>query len=180
MRIEQIHIGGVFASREESMVRTVLGSCVAACLYDAEAGIGGMNHFMLPAGSGDLSTPARYGVHAMELLINRIMAMGGDRRRLKAKAFGGGNVLGVDAIGVGRDNVAFVKAFLSTEGIPLTASRLGGDDALEVRFYTREARVLVRPVERSMSSQLARRESQFKRLLEQRAAEEACEEVSLF
>ncbi|HCE6098490.1 hypothetical protein ACEPU1_33790 [Pseudomonas aeruginosa] len=79
-------------SSEPVALATVLGSCVAACLYDPTACIGGMNHFMLPdAAPGDGS--ARYGAHAMELLINALLKAGALRQRLQAKVFGGGNVL---------------------------------------------------------------------------------------
>jgi chemotaxis receptor (MCP) glutamine deamidase CheD len=160
-RHTSIHIGGVFASREPAVVRTVLGSCVAACLYDPQTGIGGMNHFMLPNGSGAAADASRYGVHAMELLINRIMTLGGDRRRLRAKAFGGADLLGFNGIKVGSKNAAFVREFLSTEGIPITAQRLGGQDPLAVYFITETAKALVRPLTRSSVSHLVRDEQRF-------------------
>src|SRR5687767_7179011 len=88
-----IHIGGVHASREPILLDTVLGSCISACVYDPVAGIGGMNHFMLPEGAdADNPTSARYGVNAMELLISEIMKLGGTRKRFQAKIFGGGHV----------------------------------------------------------------------------------------
>ena len=91
--------GEYYATNKDMALVTVLGSCVSACLRDRESGIGGMNHFMLPdegklVGShGNISAGGRYGVHAMELLINQILKLGGRRDRLEAKVFGGGNVL---------------------------------------------------------------------------------------
>ncbi len=83
--------------RGDLVLATLLGSCVAACICDVQAGIGGLNHFLLPGdstGTGPTSVHAtRYGVHAMEKLINEILKMGGDRSRLQAKLFGGGEPL---------------------------------------------------------------------------------------
>ena len=93
LKTATIIVGGVFASREPAVVTTLLGSCIAACLFDPVAGVGGMNHFLLPGTVGQTEGCTRYGVHAMELLINDIMKLGGDRRRLKAKVFGGAQVM---------------------------------------------------------------------------------------
>lgn len=144
----RIVAGEFYASGGRELVRTLLGSCVAACLWDPEARVGGMNHFMLPDGfRGD--SPARYGVHAMEMLVNRIMRLGGDRRRLRAKAFGGASLLDLQPDGkdVGEENARFVREFLSTEGIPLVAERLGGNHPLEVRMLLDTGQVYVRAVE---------------------------------
>jgi len=71
---------------------TVLGSCVAACIHDRSAGIGGMNHFMLPDDGSDASQSSsdsmRYGAYAMEVLINEMIKRGGRRERFEAKVFG--------------------------------------------------------------------------------------------
>ncbi len=135
-----IHIGGIFASREPVVIRTVLGSCIAACLRDPATGIAGMNHFMLPAppnggGEGD---PARFGVHAMELLIGQMQKLGGERGRLRAKVFGGGHVLQIAETphGVPQQNIRFIREFLRLEGIPLMAHDLGGRNARLVLFDT--------------------------------------------
>jgi chemotaxis receptor (MCP) glutamine deamidase CheD len=176
-----IHIGGVFASREPSEVHTVLGSCVSACLFDASTRIGGMNHFMLPDGSSGDGTPTRFGVHAMELLINRIMRLGGDRRLLQAKVFGGAQLLGISGIPVGTDNARFVREFLETEQIPIIAHRLGGYHPLAVHFFTATSRVLVRPLGDSRLELLAKREQQFRsRLIHRIEAKPAGEDITLF
>jgi chemotaxis receptor (MCP) glutamine deamidase CheD len=143
-----IHIGGVFASREPTVIKTVLGSCVAACLRDPVVRVGGMNHFMLPAPpngdtEGDLS---RFGVHAMELLIGTIQKLGGERARLRAKVFGGGHVLDIpeSADGVPQQNIRFIQEFLRDEGIPLLAHDLGGRSARLVVFDTDSGGVRVK------------------------------------
>jgi chemotaxis receptor (MCP) glutamine deamidase CheD len=143
-----IHIGDVFATREPSVIKTVLGSCIAACLRDPATGIGGMNHFMLPAplngaAEGD---PARFGVHAMELLIGKIQRLGGERARLQAKVFGGGHVLRIpeSANGVPQQNIQFIKEFLRTEAIQLLSHDLGGYSARHVVFDTASGTVRVK------------------------------------
>jgi chemotaxis receptor (MCP) glutamine deamidase CheD len=140
-----IHIGGVFATREPTVIKTLLGSCIAACLRDPEAGVGGMNHFMLPAalnGSAE-DNLSRFGLHAMELLIGEIQKLGGQRARLQAKVFGGGHVLQIadSPNGVPQQNIRFIREFLRTEEIPLLAHDLGGRAARYVLFDTASGRV---------------------------------------
>lgn len=141
-----IHIGGVFASRAPAIVRTVLGSCVSACLFDPLTSVGGMNHFMLPDGEQDGEQSTRYGINAMEVLINEIMKLGGERRRLRAKVFGAGHVLNIESVGmaVPKRNALFVKEFLATEKIPILSQRLGGVNPLQVHFFTHAGRALIR------------------------------------
>jgi chemotaxis receptor (MCP) glutamine deamidase CheD len=148
VREANIHIGGVFASRQPAVVRTVLGSCVAACLFDPLGRVGGMNHFMLPEGSIDDGNSTRFGVNAMEKLINEILKLGGERRRLRAKVFGAGHVLNINSVGmsVPEKNALFIKAFLATEGIPIMAQRLGGVNPLQVHFFTDSGKALLRIV----------------------------------
>ncbi len=88
----RISIGDVVAVARPTALKTLLGSCVAVCLRDPVSGIAGMNHILLPEGARE-EGKTRFGVHAMEMLINEMMRLGGDRRRFVAKAFGAGNVL---------------------------------------------------------------------------------------
>lgn len=147
----EIIAGEYHASREPLEICTVLGSCVGACLFDPVAEIGGMTHFMLPFHATDATVSARYGIHAMELLINEIMKLGGDRRRLQAKVFGGANVLrcGGKSMDVGQRNVAFIRRFLQTEKIPIVAERLGGESPMRVHFSTHTGKALVKVLENS-------------------------------
>jgi chemotaxis protein CheD len=125
---------------------TLLGSCVAACLYDPIAALGGMNHFMLPGNhrNGD-DTSARYGMNAMELLINDLLKRGARRPRLMAKVFGGGNVLrGFYADPIGTRNARFVLEYLRAERIPVAAQDLGENQARKVCFFAQTGRALVK------------------------------------
>ncbi|HEX7687650.1 MAG TPA: chemoreceptor glutamine deamidase CheD [Burkholderiaceae bacterium] len=117
--------GEYYVDNEDLLVMTTLGSCIAACLYDRQARIGGMNHFMLPEGNGD---SGRYGTYAMELLINEMMKRGATRLTMEAKIFGGGAVIsGMNSINVGERNTKFVMDFLNTERIPIVSK-----DVLEI------------------------------------------------
>ena len=137
-RYRNVPQGDRFVSADPTcMLTTILGSCVAACLFDPVAQIGGMNHFLLahPHGNQTLDhvTEQRYGVHAMELLINEMQKAGADRRRLRAHLYGGGNLhAGMQAIGTA--NGDFARRFLADEGIPLLAQDLGGTSARRVEF----------------------------------------------
>jgi chemotaxis protein CheD len=123
--------GEFFVSDEDIVITTVLGSCVAACLWDRQARIGGMNHFMLPGDGGEtdaLGLAGRYGVFAMEQLINEMIKRGGRKANFEAKVFGGGQVLRhMTTINIGERNAQFVEQFLRTEGI-----RIGARDLLDV------------------------------------------------
>ena len=111
--------GEYFVDNEDLLIMTTLGSCIAACLWDRHAQIGGMNHFMLPEGSGD---SGRYGSFAMELLINEMMKRGAVKSRMEAKIFGGGAVIaGMNTINVGERNTNFVIDYLKTERIPIVS-----------------------------------------------------------
>ena len=145
--------GETFASAQEVDVSTVLGSCIATCLYDPIARVGGMNHYMLPAKESADRESARYGVHAMELLINKIMNLGGDRRRFVAKVFGGANVLslGPNSPSIGRLNIDFVRSFLRVESIPIKAEKVGGEKAMLVHFHCHSGRAFVKLISTSRS-----------------------------
>lgn len=114
--------GEYFVYHEDMLIMTTLGSCIAACLWDRNARIGGMNHFMLPQGMGQGADneSGRYGSYAMELLINEMMKRGASRSSMEAKVFGGGQVIsGMNTMNVGERNTSFVIDYLKTERIPI-------------------------------------------------------------
>ena len=135
--------GQYFVTTQDKMLVTVLGSCVAACLYDPETGIGGMNHFMLPTVNKTASEfektqgmAAKYGVHAMEILINDLVKAGANKARIKAKVFGGGKVVkSFVQQDAGKYNEVVVTDFFSTEGISIVASDLCDIYARMVYFF---------------------------------------------
>ncbi|HSN31598.1 MAG TPA: chemoreceptor glutamine deamidase CheD [Ideonella sp.] len=143
--------GEWFVHDEDIAVLTTLGSCIAACLRDRHARVGGMNHFMLP----DAESPrdggrlgdagGRYGAWAMELLINELLRRGAGRATLEAKVFGGGRVVaGMRQTNVGARNTAFVLEYLRTERIPVVARDVGGVHPRRVCFLPASGRALVR------------------------------------
>jgi chemotaxis protein CheD len=112
--------GEYFVHHEDLLIMTTLGSCIAACLWDRHARVGGMNHFMLPEGTAGGIESGRYGSYAMELLINELMKRGATRSTLEAKVFGGGQVIsGMNTMNVGERNTNFVLDYLKTERIPV-------------------------------------------------------------
>lgn len=118
--------------RRDVMMTTVLGSCVAACLYDPVRGIGGMNHFLLP--DGEAKGDIRHASAAMEQLVNSLLKQGAVRARLEAKLFGGARMI-AGLPDIGRRNGEAAIAFLRNDGITLRAHSLGGTAARRVRFW---------------------------------------------
>ncbi len=128
---------------EDIVLVTLLGSCVSACLRDPRAGVGGMNHFMLPATDSNGGASARYGAYAMEVLINELLKRGARRHALEAKVFGGGNVIpGMTIANVGARNAEFVLDYLERERIPVAAQDLGSNVARKLGYFPRSGRVL--------------------------------------
>lgn len=166
--VVSIVVGGCVVSDDPNVViTTTLGSCVAACLYDPVAKIGGMNHFLLPDAASDrLSASSRYGSAAMEQLINRLLAATGRRDRLRAKVFGGASVNTIRS-GVGERNVEFVMEYLATEGIPTLSWDVGGGAARAVRFYPTSGRSQRRLVGDDGIRDVARSEARFMERLRQ-------------
>ncbi|MDF2177098.1 chemoreceptor glutamine deamidase CheD [Aliiglaciecola sp. CAU 1673] len=164
--------GEYFVTKDPTMIVTVLGSCVSVCLRDPVRMVGGMNHFLLPnEGSSEnavWSESARYGVHAMEILINHMVKLGARRNTLEAKIFGGGNVLrGLTQNTVGERNVDFVLQYLKTEQIPILASDLLDQYPRKVYFFPDTGKVMVRKIKSLHNSTIMDRESEYRMRLRQ-------------
>lgn len=161
--------GEYFVSDQGILLVTVLGSCVAACIRDVEAGIGGMNHFMLPDDGGrseTVGTSARYGSYAMEVLINHLLKMGARKSRLEAKVFGGGAVMSsLSSSNVGVRNAEFVLNYLKTEKIPVVAKDLLDSYPRKVYYFSQTGRVLVKKLHRVHNETLFSRERDYKERL---------------
>lgn len=135
--------GDFYVTEKDEVISTTLGSCIAACVRDRELGVGGMNHFMLPAldvnDDSDweftaVNTAARYGAFAMERLINTILKKGGKRNNLEFKFFGGGNMLN-SSTSVGDNNIRFVKEYMEAEGYGISAQCLGRPYPLKLHYF---------------------------------------------
>lgn len=143
--------GEYYATDGEEMIVTILGSCVSVCLRDSYSGIGGLNHFLLPHDHSNRDTPltesARYGVYAMELLVNHLLKLGAMRHRLEAKVFGGGKVIkDFTFANVGERNVSFVLEHLKQEGIPIIARDLLDIYPRKVHFFPHSGRVMLKKI----------------------------------
>ncbi len=156
--------GEYFVYGEDVAVSTTLGSCVAACLHDPGTGVGGMNHFMLPDGPADAG--GRFGVFAMELLINELLKLGARRGQLQAKIFGGGQVMrSLAGTQIGERNVAFVRSFLAQEGIPLVGSDVLGVWPRRVCQLPRSGQVLCKRLPATPGAEYLAQEDGYRRQL---------------
>jgi len=157
-----------FVTDQPVGLMTVLGSCVAACLRDPLLGVGGINHFMLPDGDSSDDSPARYGLHAMELLINELIKAGARRERFEAKVFGGGNVLkGFTAMPVGTRNGQFISSFLRDEKIHVVAKDLGGIHPRKICYFPTTGKAMVKLLPHAHDDAVAAEESAYKERLRQ-------------
>ena len=138
-----------YVTTSDTVLTTVLGSCVAACLLDVDSGIAGMNHFMLAdEGEGqvrDSPESMRYGAYAMDVLLREMQRAGARRDRLRAKVFGGAAVLAnMTTLNIGDRNSDFVLRYLSAQRIPVAAQDLRGQHARRVCFVPGSGRAIVR------------------------------------
>ncbi len=158
--------GEYYVTGRDMVLVTVLGSCVAACIRDSRSGIGGMNHFMLPDNNADDSSPlsssARYGTYAMEILINHITKLGARRANFEAKVFGGGNVLkGFTVANVGQRNADFVLEFLATEKIRVVAQDLVDIYPRKVYYFPGSGKVMVKKLRNIHNDSIFEREQDY-------------------
>ena len=162
--------GEYYACNAAEVVVTVLGSCISVCLYESELKIGGMNHFMLPV-DRKVSTPsnkvkatARYGDVAMGWLIDEMIKLGGLRKNLSAKIFGGGSV-NQTAVDIGQLNVDFIKQYCKQAGIAVTSQDLGGHRARKIYFMPKINRVYVKTLVNLHNQTISEREQIYQRQL---------------
>ena len=158
--------GEFYATGREMVLVTVLGSCVCACIRDKVSGIGGMNHFMLPDSGQDRTNPlgdsARYGVYAMEVLINQLLKMGAKRSNFEAKVFGGGSVLrGFTVANIGERNAEFVLQFLKTEKIAVAAKDLLDIYPRKVYYFPSTGLVRVKKLKQVHNDTIINRETEY-------------------
>jgi len=143
-----LHAGGVFASNAPSEVLTVLGSCVAVCLWDKKINIGGINHFMLPLWNGKGLASPKYGNIAIVRLIEKMYELGSTQKNIVAKVFGGASVIGKrnETFSVGENNILITKNILKKYTIPIIASKIGGLKGMKLKYITNTGEVFIRYV----------------------------------
>ena len=180
--IASILPGEYFVSTDPMIVHTVLGSCISACIRDPIAGVGGMNHFMLPKpkdeGRDSWGESTRYGSYAMESLINGILKRGGMKSRLEVKLFGAGKIYDGN-IDVGARNTEWVLEYLKVEGLSACKTDLGDVYPRKVYYFTESGKVLLKKLERLRNRTIEVREQEYAAKIQtlKHAAEE---EVTLF
>jgi chemotaxis protein CheD len=179
LKSEVINIfpGELYVSNKNEIITTVLGSCISVCLYDKNNRIGGMNHFMLPinkASTSDYLTSnfnpnfytdeLRYGTISMEVLVSEIQKMGGERKNLRAKYFGGGKVLKTfsDVLDIGKKNIEFVESYIKKEGIPVDSNDVGGKVGRKLFFIIRDFKVLSKDLEISELNKISTSEKMYR------------------
>jgi chemotaxis protein CheD len=161
--------GDYFVTENGEVLYTVVGSCIATCIYDKERKVAGMNHFLLPGmvRPDEILTSelGRYGMFAMELLIGELIKLGAQRERLEAKLFGGGNVLKFRSTDgdVTGSNIRFARKFLELEGIPTVKEDLGGNGGRKILFFTETDRVLLKRFNIDKEQSLFQDEDAYKR-----------------
>ena len=177
--IAPVVAGDYYVTAADEVIATVLGSCVSVCVRDATAGVGGMNHFMLPDDPrGDTAGAAmRFGSYAVERLINELVKYGARRERLEIKVFGGGCMVRSRS-NVGEANVRFVRHYLQEEGLVIAAEDVGGPWARRLRYHSRSGVAWIKHLDVGETRRLEAEEDELRSNLRQRPL--ASGEVELF
>jgi chemotaxis protein CheD len=175
--------GEYYVTREDELITTVLGSCVAACIRDAVTGIGGMNHFMLPHSSKNrllakkesvVGNATRYGNFAMEHLINVILANGGKRQNLEVKLFGGAKV--IPTLGhVGVENVRFILNYINTEALKLVSQDLGDIYPRKINYFPSTGKVRMKKIKDLHNDNIVLREELYGSIIDNKPIEGSIE-----
>lgn len=162
-------------------VSTLLGSCVAVCLYDPARRVGGMNHFLLPSRSekqGEDADVILAGDYSMEVLVNSLLGRGARKERLVAKAFGGGTIVSSIRMAIGERNAEFAKEWLAREGIPLVASDFLGPWSRKILFVPGSGEAYCKRIPiTQVATQVAQAEQAYESTL---AAPKAEKKIELF
>lgn len=180
--------GQVYVTTKHEMITTGLGSCVAACMWDEQAGVGGMNHFLLPfdniaelnhwRAEELLSNASRYGCYAMEQLINRLLNHGAQRCRLSVKLFGGAQLMGFKSL-IGIKNVEFVLGYVQRERLNVVAKDLGGVDPRRLLFDPKTGRAWLKRIPCAEMLRIRRREECYSGQLDL-SGQDTADSVELF
>ncbi|MEJ6476034.1 chemoreceptor glutamine deamidase CheD [Pseudoalteromonas piscicida] len=157
--------GEFYVSKQDELISTVLGSCIAACVYDEKLGIGGMNHFMLPGAKALREVHAddlncRYGNWAMEYLINEVIKNGASRTNLKIKLFGGGKIIS-SMTDIGDGNIRFAQAYVEEESLNLISQDVGGPWPRKVVFHPQSGKAQVKKLRTMHNNTIEQREVRY-------------------
>lgn len=175
--------GEYYVSENGLLLMTVLGSCISACIRDSVRQVGGMNHFMLPSSTSQrddlsqLGVSMRFGVHAMEILINELLRRGSRRENLEAKIFGGASMMSGSAMRIGQKNAEFVQEYLAFENIRIVAKDILGDHARKVYFFPHTGKVLVHTLRSQLTHDIMESEQRYSLALNREPMVEGASEL---
>jgi chemotaxis protein CheD len=146
-----IHVGQIHIDQAPSAISTVLGSCVAVCLYDRKLGIGGMNHYLLPFWNGNGLQSPKFGNISIPKMIEQMIVNGSSVKSLEAKIFGGAsmNIVGSEAMMIGEKNILVAREILREYRIPIVAEDIGGQNGRKIQFDLEQGKVLMKYASRS-------------------------------
>lgn len=170
----RLNPGEYYVTKSDESIYTTLGSCISACIRDRVTGVGGMNHFMLPASVGDggwkeagLGSSTRYGNFAMEHLINEIMKNGGSRQNLEVKLFGGGRII-ANMTDVGLRNIEFARDYVKTEGLRVTSEDVGDVFPRMVVYFPATGKVRVKRLRSLHNNTIVEQETKYLHAIEEK------------
>lgn len=143
----------LFFSREPHLVNTILGSCVAVCLYDPVNHTGGINHYMLPFWNGEGLASPKYGNIAIERLLDKMLSSGSKKNNLIAKVFGGAEVIDtqISQFHIGERNIEVAQRTLKELNIRISGQSLGGKNGRKIQFNTETGAVLQKIITRQVA-----------------------------
>ncbi len=152
-----LYPSALFVSKEPHVVNTILGSCVAVCLYDNVGRIGGINHYMLPMWNGQGLASPKYGNIAIPRLIDKMLEMGSNQKHLKAKIFGGANIFesNLEQFQIGGRNIAVAEQMLSEYNIPIISCSVGGSNGRRIQFNSYNGEVRQKIIEKKSHEEMA-------------------------
>lgn len=141
-----IHVGEIFLGAKPTEITTVLGSCIAVCLYDKVEQVGGMNHYLVPLWNDNGLQSPKYGNISIPKLIENMLNIGCEKYNLEAKIFGGGNVINVsqEDMMIGRKNILIAKEILRDYNIKITAQDVGGNRGRKILMRSDTGKIFLK------------------------------------
>lgn len=170
MVMAKILPGEYYVTNENEIIGTILGSCVSVCLRDTKLGIGGMNHFLLPSNSAAkehrgkysvIDKAARYGVDAMEHLINDVLKYGGKKNNFEFKICGGGKIM-KNLTDIGQKNISFIKNYMEIENYAIDTEDLGGIYPRKIRYFPQTGKLMIMKLRSLHNDTIVKREINYR------------------
>ncbi|WP_370298626.1 chemoreceptor glutamine deamidase CheD [Pontibacterium sp.] len=166
--IAKILPGQFYVTKNQEVIATILGSCISVCIRDAQAGIGGMNHFLLPGGSAQnvhdeivqAKKCARYGIYAMDMLMKHLLRYGAHKENLEVKVTGGARIISANG-DVGEHNIAFIREYLEIQGLKIVAEDVAGSMPRKVLYFPDSGKLMVKKLADQERGHVRRREDKF-------------------